>query len=77
MPFFDLSASAGGGTQIDLASETEQDPDNQWVFPRQWLAKLGRRQTDALRMISISGGLMRYISSGVWYGLRVAYNEAF
>ena len=24
-----------------------------------------------------SGGLMRYISSGVWYGLRVAYNEAF
>ena len=24
-----------------------------------------------------SGGLMRYISSGVWYGLRVACNEAF
>ena len=58
VPFFDLSASAGGGTQIDLASETAQDPDNQWVFPRQWLAKLGRRQTDALRMISISGDSM-------------------
>jgi hypothetical protein len=24
-----------------------------------------------------SGGLMRYISSGVWYGLRIAFNEAF
>ena len=24
-----------------------------------------------------SGGLMRYISSGVWYGLRVACDEAF
>ena len=55
MPFFDLSASAGGGTRIDLASETAQDPDNQWVFPRQWLAMLCRRQTAALRMISISG----------------------
>jgi hypothetical protein len=27
--FFDLSASAGDGAQIDLASETAQDPDNQ------------------------------------------------
>ena len=58
VPFFDLSASAGGGNQIDLASETAQDPDNQWGFPRQWLAKLGRRQTAALQMISISGDSM-------------------
>ena len=29
VPFFDLSASAGDGAQIDLASETAQDPDNQ------------------------------------------------
>ena len=58
MPFFDLSASAGGDTQIDLAGETAQDPANQWVFPRQWLAKLGRRQTDALQMISIIGDSM-------------------
>ena len=52
------SASAGGGAQIDLASETAHDPDSQWVFPCQWLAKLGRRQTAALRMISISGDSM-------------------
>ena len=58
VPFFDLSASAGGGAQIDLASETAHDPDSQWVFPRQWLAKLGRRQAAALRMISISGDSM-------------------
>ena len=44
--------------KIDLASEMAQGPDNQWVFPRQWLAKLGRRQTDASRMISISGDSM-------------------
>ena len=144
VPFFDLLASAGRGAQIDLASKTAQDPDDQWVFPRQWLAKLGRCQTAALRIISISsdsmvsllehddtvmldcsqthplppgiflflmivlallpsalkpflaphrkcsvfprqiqpiavtiGVLMRYISSGVWYGLRAACNEAF
>ena len=29
VPFFDLLASTGGGTQIDLASEMAQDPDNQ------------------------------------------------
>jgi hypothetical protein len=31
-----------------------------------------------IRPIAVtSGGLMRYISSGVWYGLRIAFNEAF
>ena len=54
MPLFDLSVSAGGGAQIDLASETAQDPDNQWSFTRQWLVIIGRRQTAALRIISIS-----------------------
>ena len=58
VPFFDLLASAGDGAQIDLASETAQDPNNQWIFLRQWLAKLGRRQTTALRMLSISGDSM-------------------
>jgi len=58
VPFFDLLASAGGGSQIDLASEMAQNPDNQWVFSHQWLAKLGRRQTATLRMISTSDDWM-------------------
>ena len=36
------------------------------------------RISSEIRPLAVtSGGLMRYISSGVWYGLRVACNEAF
>ncbi|NBP48056.1 MAG: helix-turn-helix transcriptional regulator [Alphaproteobacteria bacterium] len=58
VPFLDLSASAGGGAEVDIASETTSDPNNQWIFPRHWLARLGGRQPSSLRMISISGDSM-------------------
>ena len=41
LQFLDLSASAGGGAEADIASETTSDPDNQWIFTRHWLARLG------------------------------------
>jgi len=58
LPFLDLSASAGGSAEVKIISETTSDPDNQCIFPRQWLARLGGRQPSSLRMISISGNSM-------------------
>jgi len=58
LPFLDLSASAGGSAEVKIISETTSDPDNQSIFLRQRLARLGGRQPSSLRMISIRGNPM-------------------
>ena len=53
--FVDVAASAGAGTLVDAHDENN---NQHWHLPKQWLHSIGNGQTDALKLLSVSGDSM-------------------